>query len=558
MSARLTAGERGRMLASSSYAAASRGGSTFGGYFPAARSVDSAIIGDRDLIDRRMRDMTRNSGWVAGGVRKKIDKFIGARIRPQFKPNWRMLGIDIETAKDVGRQMEAAFWMAAHSPGKSVDAARRLNFGAIARVLFWHWISDGRALVVPLWLPRYGSAFSTSFMTVDPFRLSNPDGKQDSIRLRGGVEMGAYGEAQAYHIRESHPHEILADAAMKRHRWERIPAYTRWGRPKVIYGFDQRQAEQSQGISDLVMGLKKIKMLEHLDDYELGSAALSAFYGMQVKSDLSSAEVFKGLGQAPTGDEDAALEQLAEFTAFNAELWKNNGRAMGEQPIIHMGIGESLETIDFNRANSNFIAAEQQWLRYFANSLPGVTAEELTNNWTQTSYVGIRAGLAAASYSVDAELAVFSDSMLTPMADLIVEEAIDKGLVKLPEGAPSYEAARAAWCNIEWVGPSPMVVDPQKEANAARIRMETGLDTTEDWLADIGRDPEDHFAQLGREEKMRKANGLPPGLKQQADLSLVEDDPEADEPKKRKGQKDGDGDGVNNEDDGDSLRGGEF
>lgn len=534
-------GARGRMLASSSYVAGSRSGQLFGAWHPNNRSADSAILPDRALVDRRVRDLTRNSGWVSGGIRKKVDKFIGAKIRPQFKPDWRALGITPEQAVEVARQMESAFWLAAHNPMKSIDAAKRVNFGTMARILFWHWIQDGRCLAIPLWLNRYGSLFRTCFMLVDPLRLSNPQGEPESQKMRGGLEFDQYGCITAYHIRNAHPDDTYADSSLDRSTWTRIPAYTRWGRPKVIYGIEQRQAEQSQGISQLVAGLKKIRMLENYDDLELGAAALNAFFAMQVQSDLSSEAVFKGLGTAPVGDEADQLATLAEFTAFNAQIWESNATALRDQNVVHLGVGEKLETIEANRAQANFVDAERQWLRYFASSLPGLTVEELTNDWTQTAYVGIRAALSAASYALMSEREMFADQVLTPMVDLIVEEAIDLGLVTLPAGAPSYELMRGAWCRVEWVGPAAMVVDPQKEANALRIRLESGIDTLEDILADRGRDPEDHIAQLEREENLRRDAELPSALKVQAGAGPVAGEERA---------------GA--EDDGDALRGGEF
>lgn len=552
------------LMGQSSYAAASMTSVELGAYRPALQHPDSALLPERGRIDSRVRDMARNSGWLAGGARKLTDKLLGGSIRPLIRPDATALGITPDQAQAVGRQMEAAFLLAARDPRKSLDAARRLSFGQMARVLFWHWKMDGRSLAVPLWKPRRGATYSTCFKLVDPFRLCNPMGKQDDHRLRGGIEIDGDGEHLAYHIKVVHPGAgILADAGQAM-RWERIGATTRWGRPKVIYGFEQRQAEMTAGVTMIVSALKKLKMLENYDDYELQAAAIKAVFGMFVKSGLPSEAIFKALSMAPDGD-DSAIDSLADYSAFARDLWESQKHTFDGVRVAHMAPGEDIGTIAADRAGGDFVDGVGQWLRYFCTALPGLSYEEVSNNFTETSYVGIRAGIASAEYSLNAERVDFADQMLTPMLDLLMEEAFDQGRVELPSGAPPYEEARGAWCNVEWVGPGRMVVDPQKEANAARIALESGQMTLEEWLSDTGVSVEQHVAQLAREQELMVAAGLPPILKAAQAASLAsaqddefyEDDREAEKPVPKPAW-DGDGDGATNEDDGDDLMGGEF
>jgi len=75
-----------------------------------------------------------------------------------------------------------------------------------------------------------------------------------------------------------------------------------------------------------------------------------------------------------------------------------------------------------------------------------------------------------------------------------LEEAIILGDVLLPEGAMTFWDAKAADCAGHWIGPPLGWVNPVKEANAARTRMEIGVSDLEGECADQGSDYRDVLA----------------------------------------------------------------
>lgn len=493
---------------STAYEAASRTSVELGAYNPPTRSPDAALLERRELVAARTRDMERNSGLVFSAVERKTDSVVGADSRPQIKPNWRALGITQEQARDFSQQAEAWWDVFANDPGHFIDAGRRMSFGQMARVLYWHWLVDGQSCNVPMWLPRFGSTFGTAFMPIDPRRLSNPDTRPDSRFMRGGQEIDRYGAPVAFHVREQNPGDIL-DASTSSNRWERIPAFTRWGRRRFIHGFVPRQAEQTQGRSPFLPVLKKVRMFEKRDDLELQAAANLAAFAMFIKSQVPSEALFQMMTEAPTGSETLPGEQVANFMEFAADYYGRNAYTVNGTKVAHLLPNEEIGSVSMERAGADFVVSQQQWMRYFGWAL-GMPYEQISGDFSKSAYVGIQAGFNEAWKTVMADRSMFGMSTLTPMLDLFMEEAIATGRVALPEGAPTYDEARAAWIgNTIWIGPGRGAVDPVKAANAQRIRMETGATTLEMELAEDGIDPEDHIAQLGREEDMRKAAGLP-------------------------------------------------
>jgi lambda family phage portal protein len=495
-------------FSSSAFAAGSLNSPEMAAYRPAMRSPDAALLINREVMDARTRDMERNSGIVQGGINRKLDGTVGASLRPQVKPNWRLLGISQEQAREFGREVEAVWDAYSNDPARFADAGRRLSIAAMARVEYWHWVSDGRAATVPLWLPRSGSSYATSFMAIDPMRISNPNGQPDGRFMRGGIELDKYGAAVAYWVKEQNPGDLLFGGEAT-FLWNRIPAYTHWGRRRMIYGFSQRQAEQSQGRSPLLAALKKIRMLEKRDDLELQSAANQATFGFYMQSELPSDVLFQMMSEAPTGGESTAAANAADYMAFQAGYYAQNNYTIGGAVVPHLLPNEKIGTVQSETANGDFTDSQRYWMTLFGWSLD-LTYEQISGDFSKSAYVGIKAGFEVARQSMIADRKIFSDTMMTPKLDLWLEEAIDAGVIKLPKGAPAYTAARAAYiASTEWIGPGAISIDPAKESSARQTNMMIGYRTLEQELSEDGIDSEDQIKQLGEEEGWREAAGIP-------------------------------------------------
>jgi lambda family phage portal protein len=494
------------LLGQTAFSAASLSSAEMGAYRPVLRSPDAALLQNRETLDSRVRDMERNSGLLYSLVDQKLNNVVGASLRPQVKPNWRALGITQEQARDLGRQIEAVWSMVESDPDFMADAGRRLSLAAMARVEYWHWLVDGRAATMPLWLPRYGSTFGTVFMPIDPTRVSNPDGQPDSRYLRGGIEIDRWGAATAYHVKERNPGDIYASA--NDFGWTRVPAYTRWGRRRFIYGFAQRQAEQTQGRSPLLGVLKKIRMFEKRDDLELAAAIINATYATYVYSDLPSDQIFKALSEAPAGDAQDAGEAVLSYMETQAAYYRQNSVMVDGAVIPHLLPGEQIKAVEGARATSEFTQSQRQFMTNIGWAL-GLPYELASGDFSKSAYVGMQAAFQEAHKATVADRKLFCQQMMTPKLDLLVEEAIAAGMIEIPRGAPAYAAARGAYLNVEWIGPGRAVVDPLKDANARKVNMMTGNLTLEQSLAEDGIDVEDQIAAIGREEELRDAAEIP-------------------------------------------------
>jgi capsid protein len=91
---------------------------------------------------------------------------------------------------------------------------------------------------------------------------------------------------------------------------------------------------------------------------------------------------------------------------------------------------------------------------------------------------------------------------------LWLEEAIDKGDVETPPGAPDFQEAKTAYCKSLWYGPKRGQVDPLKESRADEIKYKMRTRTLEDLCVDEGADWESKLEQLAREKRKMQELGL--------------------------------------------------
>ncbi len=458
-------------------------------------------------MDARQRDLSRNSGWAHAAGRRKVNNVLGAKVRLQVKPNIAALRISADEGRALAKAIEAEWEIYTGDEGKYVDAGRRLTFGGMARVAYWHHFYDGRCLILPVWLPNRGGRYGTAFQMVDPQRLSNPRGLPDSYTLRGGIEINRYGAPTAYHIRNQHPGDLILQNPRDSYSWTRIPAETQWGRRRVIHWFDQFQAEQSNGISILTIAMKRLRMLETRSDLELQKAAIKASYAAFVKSSLPSDVLFKALTEAPDGTDDD-LTAFEDFTAFQTAYHAQRGYTFNGSKVGQLLPGEEFQAVGFDDPGADFEASERVWLRYVAAILD-VSYEQLSYDWSQVNYSSARAALNEVWKATTAERDMFGDGVLTPMFALWLEEAIESGRVVLPKSIAGLRTGLMGYVRPCWVGPGRGYIDAKKEREAERIARDGGNLTLRELLAEDGIDEEEHIEQLAREMELLKAAKLP-------------------------------------------------
>ncbi|HHZ5471759.1 TPA: phage portal protein, partial [Escherichia coli] len=153
---------------------------------------------------------------------------------------------------------------------------------------------------------------------------------------------------------------------------------------------------------------------------------------------------------------------------------------------------------------------EQSLLRYIAAGL-GVSYEQLSRNYAQMSYSTARASANESWAYFMGRRKFVASRQASQMFLCWLEEAIARRVVTLPSKARfSFQEARSAWGNCDWIGSGRMAIDGLKEVQEAVMLIEAGLSTYEKECAKRGDDYQEIFAQQVRETMERRAAGLKP------------------------------------------------
>ncbi len=474
-------------------------------WLPMLKSADSEWLPDRNLTVARTRDLVRNHGFASGAVQAQLDTMIGSGLRLAAKPDYRTLGQSADWAREWSREVERQFWLWAYDINNECDVTRTVQFPGLIGQATRSFLTDGDIFAVVEFLPD--RRYATAINIIDPDRVSNPHGASDSDTLRGGVELDRFGAPLAYHIRQSHPHDVGVYGA--RLEWNVVPRLTSFGRPQVIHVFDRQRANQHRGKGLFTPILAKLKMLDTYQKAELESAVINTLYAMVISSEYPHTEVAEAMGmhKGPDG-------QLQTVTPLKQYL--NDKTDWHQvQNIVHDGVkvphlfpGEELKAVAPEHPQSQFAAFADAVLREIAAGL-NMSWEQITRDYSKTNYSSARASMLEAWRFVLSRRTIIGQRLATPIYRLWLEEAIDRGDIDLPRGAPAFDEAITAYTKCNWQGPKREQIDPLRETKADASKLQLNLTTLEELCAVDGRDWEEVLEQRAREQQKLAELGLP-------------------------------------------------
>lgn len=473
----------GPMAIAGAHQGASLSDITMAGWTPYAGSADADLLDDRDVLVPRSRDMGRNNGLMSGANQTLKDNIIGAQLRLSAMPEYRLLGWEHERAREWGNKTEAEY----RSWGDTTecDAGRSLNMLGLTLQGFGGAMGAGDHIAVPLWLPRPDARWSTRLLLVESDRMDTPPYLQHRADIRRGILQDRYGAPVGYWISKVHPGDSYA---MKwqwadRDQWEYIPAFTPWGRRRLIHLHDKERTGQSRGKPIVSAVMREFHMAGKYQTTELQAAIANSLVAAFIESgNLDPASTAALFGEHPA---EAWASNTKEFRA------KIHGGA-----IINLPVGAKLSSFTPGRPNAAFEAFMLASLRHIAAGL-NIPYELLVKDFSKTNYSSARAALLEAWRYFHGRRRWLMDTWLRPIYELWLEEAINAGRVE----APDYYNNRYAYGRCKFIFSGRGWVDPVKEASAAAMRMDSFISTLEAECAEQGGDWEEILEQRAYEAK---------------------------------------------------------
>ena len=453
------------------------------------RREQERISADRayDTTMRRAESLAANDGHAAGAVDALALNVVGTGMQPQSYPDHIALGISEDQAEAFAESMESAWrlWC------EEADATGRGCFEDLqyqaARSLF----VTGEMLHLPVWREEPGRVFGHALQALHPARLRTPVDRRHDAGIRNGVVIGNYGEPVAYWIANPRPGFPLESLDASHFRLIPRRVAHRWG---CFHCFHALMPEQARGVSILSPAMKQFRDLADYVDYELVGAMIAASFTVFLEAPadvMAGAASFDG---SPQGGAPAYLPlQPGTMTVGQP----------GHKPHIIAG----------NRPGPTFDSFYERILRAAAAST-GQPYEMVAKDFSRTNYSSARAAL----LEVWKLHTLYQDWMvrcyLRPNWLMVMEEAWLRGLLRIPEGAPSFWASPAvmrAWGRCIWTRPPRGQVDPVKERQADDLALASLTETRTGICYARGLDFPTLARQRQREERLLRDLGLVPG-----------------------------------------------
>lgn len=460
-------------------------------WYPSSGSADADLLPELGTIRSRARDLARNHGVAEGAVQTLTDNVVGSGFRLKSRPNWRALGWTDQRAEEWSNDVEARW--SAWADNVWCDAAEVHNFAGLTALIYRNGLVSGDALAIPLWLDRPFTPDKTALQVIESDRLCNPNGVPDRGNLRGGIEIDEHGAPVAYWIRKVHPGDRYLEENYY-DGWQRIEARTPWGRLRIIHVANHERAEQSRGKPAFASVLRQFRVLGEYTNAELKAAVVNAMVALVTKSSVSQ-------------------EHLVELLSGNAEALKtyqeglaNRGRTSIEfnaGMVVPLGLGEDLAGFTPARPVDSFAPFVDTLFRHIAAGL-NIPYELLMKDFSKTNYSSARAALLEGWRFFRGRRRWLTTYWAQPVFELWLEEQVQSGRIH----APDFYSKRAHYCRARWIGDGRGWVDPLKEAQAAERRIQIGVSTLEDEIAEQGGDWEETLEQRAREERRARSLGI--------------------------------------------------
>lgn len=475
-----------------------------GGWVTASSSADAASLPDIPSLRARSRDLLRNAPLAVGAVGTVVQNVVSTGLALQAKPDFLRLGWTQEQAVEWASNAESEWRLWAESA--FCDITRTQNFYGLQSLALRSTLESGDSVAL-LPMPELvkGATYRLRIQIIEADRLANPaktivDGsvfKDTGNRVYAGVEKDSVGAPVAYHILQQHPGSI---EGFRNWKTDRYPAFgEKTGRRNVLHLFDRLRPDQSRGIPYLAPVIEMLHQVGKYTDAELMAAVVSSFFTVFVKTET-------GESLNITQSAAAAAAGILPATAPSAEATEQQAMQLGNGLIVDLAAGEEIQTADPKRPNVAFDGFVMALMRQIGVALQ-LPYEVLVKHFT-ASYTAARAALLEAWKFYMGRRYWLASAFCQPIYEAWLDEAVSIGRIAAP-GYFSDFALRQAYLGSEWIGDAPGSVDPLKEVNAAKARIELEVSTRQKETMELtGQVWEDVHAQSVREKRMRERDGL--------------------------------------------------
>ncbi|TAA18207.1 phage portal protein [Pseudoxanthomonas winnipegensis] len=450
---------------------------------PLGSATSDLPAAEQRTLRARSRDAGRNHMPARAALMRNRTSVVGTGLVCRPAVDHEALGLTAEQAASYNALIRAAWERYAESALES-DYESTLDIYGQQGLVLLSAMSSGDVFVLTPMQQRVGGVSELKLQLVEADRVCNPNDAMDTpdcvdgIQLEGGRPVGAW-------VRNIHPGDRLD---MRMPRWDYYPFFgDGTGRRRVLHVWnDKERPGQVRGAPYLAPILEPLKQLERFTNAELMAAVISAMLTVFIQR--------KG---------DETDEQGNPVAAFDTADGAGN-IALGNGAIVDLAPGEEAKEVNPGRPNAKFDPFFNAILKQIGAALE-LPLDVLLLQFN-SSYSAARAAMLEAWRMFLCRRWLLTTQFCQPIYGLFLDEEVASGRLALPGYADPTR--RHAWSRALWIGPARGSMDEQKEASAAKTRIEIGVSNKAmETAAMSGEDWQAVNAQRAREVAIERANG---------------------------------------------------
>lgn len=435
------------------------------------KPIDADIQAGLKRLRARSREQALNNDYVARFLSLTRSNVIGPNgIILQAKAQSIRGNLDTK-ANDA---IEASWnrWGRQGSP----DVTGQHSFISLLGVIVETLAIDGEFLAIKHFnFPYNDFGFALELVDVEVLDVENNQTLRNGNTIKMGVEFNQWRRPVAYHLITTKSTD--SDYQYNGKKYRRIPA------ERVIHRFLPRAVWQTRGFPWLAPSLMRLNMLAGYEEAELVAARVASAKMGILYRESGSVEY--------TGEEDERGDFITDAEPGSFEIAPDGYKLQAWDPA-HPAT-----------AYRDFIKGV---LRGIAAGL-GISYHSLANDLEGVNYSSGRLGALEDREVWKALQNWLIESFCEPVyADWLTSALLNQ---KIKAGAANLDPeTRQKYLNVTWQPRRWAWVDPQKDMQANIAAIEQGLRSRSDVIREQGRDPDDVWQEIKREQERLKELGI--------------------------------------------------
>lgn len=417
----------------------------------------------RDNVRARARDLERNSDMMNSVIGAYKRNVIGGGYTLQVKTGDDELNDTIEAAWKKWCKKQ------------NCDVTGTQSFTQMMRMCMKRKKIDGGILIVKRYTSDGFLPFKLQTFEVDELDNSQMTPKVQGNKVVGGIEMNEYNKPVGYWIRQ-YPVDSLALTT---------PVYIE--AKDVIFLYTKHRPSQIREISDMSPTITRIRdtneFMVAVSVKERIAACLSVF----IKKTIPTTGIGRGIGVG-----QGALHDYRGKSITPGMIKELNA---GDEIQVVNPAGQATDAASYIKLQQRLVGAGQ-----------GISYEATSRDMSESNYSSTRQGI------IEDEMTYAEEKeMLMEVMDEIYETFVISLWLSGNISLKDFWGNKDKYLEHTWIIAPKKWIDPQKEANANCIALNTGQKTFKQIAAEQGRDWKEQIEEIAEVLEYAKGFGIDMG-----------------------------------------------